>query len=94
MFEGNRAFGEGHTMLAYSLRGCQVANFVPTNISRFLAVPSDDTIIYNDTNDISGITATGPSYLFFFGASTVCYKPVGNITYLLPNCSHELINKT
>ena len=81
-------------MLAYSLRGCQVSNFVPSNISRFLAVSSDETVMIRDSAQVTGTTTTGPSYLFFFGASTACYKPVGNLTYHLPNCSHALINKT
>ena len=80
-------------MSAYSLRGCQIANFVPASIAHFLTITSDGTNLFNDTLAL-GTTTTGPSYLFFFGASTSCYKTVGNVTYLLPNCSHTLINQT
>lgn len=93
LFENNFAFSNGFTMSVYSLRGCQISNFVPDNISQFLAIPSDGTNIFKDNPEL-GSTSTGPSYLFFFGASTSCYKPVGNVTYLLPNCSHALINNT
>lgn len=93
VFKDNFAFSNGFTMSAYSLRGCQVANFVPDNISQFLAIESDGTNLFNDSTEL-GTTSTGPSYLFFFGASTSCYKPVGNVTYLLPNCSRALINDT
>jgi hypothetical protein len=93
VFEDNFAFTEGHTVSAYSLRGCQISNFVPTSLSKFLVISSDGTNLFKDTEAL-GATTTGPSYLFFFGASTRCYKPVGNITYLLPNCSNSLINQT
>lgn len=93
VFENNFAFSGGHTISAFSLRGCQVANFVPAQLSQFLLVASDGTNRFNDSTEL-GTTSTGPSYLFFFGASTKCYKPVGNITYLLPNCSNSLINET
>ena len=93
VFEENFAFADGGTVSAYSLRGCQIANFVPPSISHFLAVPSDGTNLFRDPEAL-GSTTTGPSYLFFFGASTRCYKPVGNLTYLLPNCSHSLLNQT
>ena len=80
-------------MRAYSLRGCQIANFVPRNLSHFLPFVSDNTTVFEDARSL-GTTTTGPSYLFFYGASTRCYKPVGNVTYLLPNCSHGLIDQT
>lgn len=93
IFEGNTAIAEGGTVWAYSLRGCQIANFVPNNLSYFLPVFSDNTTVFDGTGAL-GTTTTGPSYLFFYGASTRCYKPVGNVTYLLPNCSHTLLNQT
>lgn len=94
IFDNNTAIEGGLTINAYNLRGCMVSNFVPTNISNnFLRLIGDDTIVFNNT-EVLGVTSTGPSYLFFYGASTRCYKPVGNITYLLPNCSHNLLNDT
>ena len=93
LFEDNFAFGDGLTMSAYSLRGCQVANFVPKRIADFLLIPTDGTNQFNDSR-LLGTTSTGPSYLFFYGASSHCYKPVGNVTYLLPNCSHSLLMDT
>ena len=93
MFENNFAFGDGLAISAYSLRGCQISNFVPDNIAQFLPVQSDGNNVFNGSSEL-GTTSTGPSYLFFYGASSSCYKPVGNVTYLLPNCSHSLINST
>ena len=93
VFEDNFAYGDGMTLSAYSLRGCRVANFVPEGIASFLRLPTDDSIVFSGTDEL-GVTSTGPSYLFFYGASSRCYKPVGNITYLLPNCSHSLLMST
>ena len=93
VFENNFAFGDGLAISAYSLRGCQISNFVPDNIAQFLPIQSDGNNVFNGSSEL-GTTTTGPSYLFFYGASSSCYKPVGNVTYLLPNCSHSLINST
>ena len=63
---------------------------------RFLSILSDGTV-YQDTpanSDPLQSTSTGPSFLFFYGASTRCLKTVAGVTYLLPNCSNDLLNST
>ena len=92
-FVGNTAVSEGQSIHSFSLRGCIVANFVPNVTAGYLLIPSDGTVVYEDPSILDN-TSTGPSNLFFFGASTKCYKTVADVTYLLPNCSHELLNKT
>lgn len=94
VFQDNRAFISGDNIYAFSLRGCRVSNFVPREIADFLLIGSDKAVQYNFTDEgVLGSTATGPVYLFFYGASTKCYKPVGNVTYLLPNCSNSLLSR-
>lgn len=92
-FVGNSAVAEGQSIHSFSLRGCIVANFVPKETARFLLIQSDGAVGYDDASILEN-TSTGPSNLFFYGASTKCYKKVGNITYLLPNCSHDLLSDT
>lgn len=70
-----------------------MANFVPEEAAQFLLIQSDGTVGYDNASVLDNI-ATGPTNLFFYGASTKCYKTVGNITYLLPNCSRDLLNDT
>ena len=93
-FDGNTASLEGDSINAYSLRGCRVSNFVSSGIAAFLAIQSDGTVAYENIASNLTSTSTGPSYLFFYGTSTRCYKVVGDITYLLPNCSHDLLTET
>ena len=93
LFIGNRAVAEGHTVHSFSMRGCIAANFLPEESSHFLPIPNDGTVMI-DNELVLQTTSTGPTNLFFYGASTRCYKTVGNITYLFPNCSHTLLNET
>ena len=93
IFRGNQALSEGDTIYAFSLRGCVVGNFVPFNTSRFLTIENSGAVSYDEVSTLES-TATGASFLFFYGASSRCYKPVGDTTFLLPNCSHELLNET
>ncbi len=84
---------EGQSIFSYSLKGCFISNFVPVVTAGYLLIQSDGAVGYDDPSILDN-TSTGPNNLFFFGASTTCYKTVANITYLLPNCSHELLNET
>ena len=93
IFDSNTAITEGQTNYIFNLRGCIISNFVPNDTAQFLLILSDGTVLYKNANSLDS-TSTGPNYLYFYGASTKCYKPVGSVTYLLPNCSHELLHDT
>jgi len=93
IFSDNTAVVEGQNIYAFNLRGCIISNFVPNDTAQFLSLRGDGTVVYQNANPLES-TSTGPNYLYFYGASTKCYKPVGSVTYLLPNCSHELLHDT
>lgn len=82
-------------MDVFSLRLCVVTNFLPDSVAQFvpIQVDNDHTVLYV-TDDDHQSTVTGPNYIFFYGASTKCYKQVANTVYLLPNCSQELLYDT
>jgi len=94
-FEYNSAAGLGQTMDVFTLRQCRVFNFLPASVARLAPDQSNDnlTVMYK-TQDDHQSTVTGPNFVFFYGASTKCYKQVNNTVYLLPNCSHDLLNET
>ena len=87
-------------MDVYTLRLCRVTNFLPTSVAQFAQIRPKDVNNFTDrtvmyvTNDDHQSTISGANFLFFYGASTKCYKRVANTVYLLPNCSHDLLNYT
>lgn len=96
----NAAIKQGQTMDVFTLRLCRVTNFLPASVAQFAQIRLDDVHSFADrtvmyvTDDDHQSTITGPSFIFFYGASTKCYKQVNNTVYLLPNCSHDLLYDT
>ena len=82
-------------MDVFALRLCRVSNFLPPSVEQFIPVRLGDnhTVMY-ETDDDHQSTITGPNFIFFYGASTKCYKQVANTVYLLPNCSNDLLYNT
>ena len=95
-FIGNKASFEGPHVHSFSLRSCISSNFVPAAVDRFFAFPNDGTVYIEvpPNGDPLQSTTTGSNFLFLYGASMKCLKMVGNITYLLPNCSNALLKST
>ena len=91
----NTADKQGQTMDLFTLRLCRVSNFLPDSVAQFVPIPlkDDQTVVYV-TDDDHQSTITGPNFVFFYGASTKCYKQVANTVYLLPNCSQDLLHNT
>ena len=82
-------------MDVFTLRLCRVSNFLPASVAQFVPIPLEgDLTVMHVTEDEHQSTITGPNFIFFYGASTKCYKKVANTVYLLPNCSHDLLYKT
>ena len=81
-------------MDVFTLRQCRVPNFLPASVAQFAPVRMEDnfTVVYK-TEDDHQSTVTGPNFMFFYGASTKCYKQVADTVYLLPNCSRDLLNE-
>jgi len=72
------------------------SNFVPAPVDQFFAFQNDGTVYHKvpSNQDPLQSTTTSSNFLFFRGASVKCLKVVGNITYLLPNCSSDLLQLT
>ena len=80
----------GNDFHIFNIRSCQQGYFFPSLLRDFIpTVPFNPVVIATDTPLLT--TSTGPSYLFFYGASSKCYKTVDEVVFLLPNCSHELL---
>ena len=90
-FSNNSALELGNDFNIYSLRSCQLGYFLPAQFTSSFVTPVPDNPVVLETDDPLLVTTTGPSYLYFYGASCRCYKTVGNITFRLPNCSHQLL---
>lgn len=91
IFSNNTALQFGNDFEIYSLRSCQLGYFLPAPFTPYFISPVANNPVVLETDDPLLATSTGPSYLYFYGASCHCYKTVGNISFLLPNCSHQLL---
>ncbi len=90
-FSGNTAVTSGNDFAVYCVRTCFLSNFLPDLFDRYvLPNPFSHPVIIETDNPLA-VTSTGPTYMFFYGASTKCYKPVGDLIYFLPNCSNQLL---
>jgi predicted outer membrane repeat protein len=92
-FINNTAVISGNDFHVFNLRSCSQGYFIPNPLQMcFPNVQNNPVAIETDTPFLS--TSTGPSYLYFYGSSTGCYKPVGDIIYKLPNCTSDILKDT
>jgi hypothetical protein len=90
-FRNNSATFFGSLFSVNSLHFCDIGYFVPSNVTNLVSLfQSNNVVEYTDSPLQSGLS-TAPSFIVFYGSSSQCYKTAGNITYLLPNCSHQLL---
>lgn len=89
-FSNNSALSYGNDYNVFNVRSCRQGYFFPRVLQQFVPdIHNNPVVIETDTPLLT--TSSGPSYLFFYGSSTKCYKQVGGIVYHLPNCSHQLL---
>ena len=91
IFSNNTALASGNDFSIFCVRSCFQNYFIPEPFDQYVLTLQDRNPVVIVTDDPLGVLSTGPTYLFFYGASTKCYKQIGDLTYLLPNCSHDLL---